>query len=73
MALALRHRIERLHAAKFGGGGRGAIKWFARGVGLNSDHASRIINADVPPAYVLIIVALLERVPPDKWPDEFNR
>lgn len=72
MGLALKHRIERLHAARFGGNGRGAVRWFAAAVGLNRDHASRVINADEPPRYVTLIVGLLEFVPPDKWPDEFS-
>jgi hypothetical protein len=65
----LKERIERLF------GGWGAHTRFAKGLGVERSTLLRIYigeTADVPD-YVPAILELLEALPPDRWPDRWQR
>lgn len=66
--LDLLHRVQRLH-----GRAHGAVRWFAGVLDMSDDHVSKLLRARVAvPAWVPLLIALLEIVPRDRWPDEIK-
>ena len=55
-------------------GGHGTRTRLARALGYRREHVGKILNGDEPmPEHMKAILELLEKLPPDEWPERWKK